>query len=111
MARIFQFPATASARRTGEVVASAEPEATCLWRVLGSNPLFQLAYGIFIILIVITWPLLRWLIMIDLGLQLMRMLLLWGEPGIYAGLTCLLHFSVVGTVACLALFVPLKAFK
>lgn len=112
MARIIQFPAARRAPRPVEVVELApDPRDIGPWRILGRKWLFQLVYGVFLVLVIVTWPLLRWVVMIDLALQLMRMVLLWNEPGAYAGLTCLLHYVVVGATAYLALVVPQKAFK
>ena len=43
---------------------------------------------------VLLWPILQWILSLDCVYQLVRMLYYWNTPGVYAGWTFLLHFSV-----------------
>lgn len=47
------------------------------------------------LIIVLVWPLLRWLVSLDVLFQLIRMVYHWNTPGVYAGWTFLLHFAVL----------------
>ena len=44
---------------------------------------------------VLVWPLLKWLVSIDVFIQAIRMMYHWNTPGTYAGWTFLLHFAVL----------------
>lgn len=44
--------------------------------------------------VALLWPLLRWVVAIDVAWQFFRMLYLWNTPGAIAGWTFLLHFAV-----------------
>lgn len=47
------------------------------------------------IMTVLVWPIVRWIIGIEVGLQFFRMLWYWHTPGVHAGWTFLLHFGVL----------------
>lgn len=44
---------------------------------------------------VLVWPLLKWVLSIEIFFQMLRMFYHWNTPGMYAGWTFLLHFSVL----------------
>lgn len=44
---------------------------------------------------VLIWPLLKWIVSIDVFIQAIRMMYHWNTPGMYAGWTFLLHFAVL----------------
>lgn len=44
---------------------------------------------------VLTWPLFRWVLSLDVTYQLARMVYYWDTPGVYAGWTFALHFLVL----------------
>lgn len=72
------------------------------WRKLWEHPVTELFYSVFVILIFCTWPLLRWLVVADVLVQLLRMLFVGGLATVVA----LMHFLVIGAVAYLVLYVP-----
>lgn len=72
------------------------------WRALWENPLVQAWYRLLVILIVCTWPVLKWFVLFDVLLELTRAMVLGG----FAVLRCLLHLAVIGVAAYLVAFVP-----
>ncbi|TWI62533.1 hypothetical protein IP91_04053 [Pseudoduganella lurida] len=112
MGRIFEFP---KSDRVQERVAPSPsaPEDPALaprpvspWRTLCRNPLFLLVYGVFVMVVVMTWPLLRWVVTVDLMFQLVRAMVLWDTPGVHAGFTCFVHFAVVILLAVIVFAAP-----
>jgi hypothetical protein len=47
------------------------------------------------VVVVLIWPILKWLLSLDVFFQMLRMVYHWNTPGIYAGWTFLLHFSTL----------------
>ena len=47
------------------------------------------------IAVVLVWPVLKWLVSIEVFFQFIRMIYHWNTPGVYAGWTFLLHFAVL----------------
>lgn len=47
------------------------------------------------IVVVLVWPVLKWLVSIEVFFQFIRMIYHWNTPGVYAGWTFLLHFAVL----------------
>lgn len=45
--------------------------------------------------LVLVWPILRWIIGIDVFIQGLRMWWHWHTPGTHAGITFLIHFAVL----------------
>lgn len=45
--------------------------------------------------IVLVWPFVKWVLSIEIFFQMLRMIYHWNTPGVYAGWTFLLHFSVL----------------
>nr|BCU00955.1 KleE protein [uncultured bacterium] len=44
---------------------------------------------------VLVWPVLKWIVSIEVFFQFVRMIYHWDTPGVYAGWTFLVHFSVL----------------
>lgn len=44
---------------------------------------------------VLFWPVLKWIVSLDVLFQAVRMVYYWNTPGIYAGWTFLFHFGVL----------------
>ena len=44
---------------------------------------------------VLVWPILKWVAAIEVFFQFVRMLYHWNTPGVHAGWTFLLHFTVL----------------
>ena len=53
------------------------------------------------IVVALLWPLLKWVLAIDVTWQLVRMLYFWQTPGVHAGWTFLAHFAVLVALTCL----------
>lgn len=47
------------------------------------------------VMTVLAWPLVKWVLSIEIFFQMLRMIYHWDTPGVYAGWTFLLHFSVL----------------
>ena len=55
--------------------------------------------------VALLWPLLKWVLAIDVTWQFARMLYFWQTPSVYAGWTFLCHFAVL---AALTYFVAMR---
>jgi hypothetical protein len=44
---------------------------------------------------VLVWPVLKWVVSIEVFFQFVRMIYHWDTPGVYAGWTFLVHFAVL----------------
>ena len=47
------------------------------------------------VVVVLVWPLLKWIVSIDVFFQFIRMVYHWNTPGVFAGWTFLAHFAVL----------------
>ena len=47
------------------------------------------------VVVVLVWPLLKWIVSIDVFFQFIRMVYHWNTPGVLAGWTFLAHFAVL----------------
>lgn len=47
------------------------------------------------VMTVLIWPMLKWILSIEVFFQLVRMFYYWNTPGMYAGWTFTLHFSLL----------------
>ena len=47
---------------------------------------------------VLVWPILKWILSIEVFFQFARMLYYWNTPGVIAGWTFLLHFAVLTAI-------------
>jgi hypothetical protein len=45
------------------------------------------------VMAVLFWPLLKWVVSIEVVFQMLRMAYYWNTPGVHAGWTFLLHFT------------------
>jgi hypothetical protein len=94
MARIIQFPK--KPRIQARLASSPPPhDENQAWRALWENPIVQILWSLAVVIIVLTWPLLRWLVAADLVIQLLR----WIFIGGLAGFVAVIHFLIVGIVA------------
>ncbi|SDY51820.1 KleE stable inheritance protein [Nitrosomonas halophila] len=50
------------------------------------------------IAVVLVWPVLKWLVSIEVFFQFIRMIYHWNTSGVYAGWTFLLHFVALTTL-------------
>lgn len=65
------------------------------WDEIQRNPLTQALYRLLVAFFTVTWPILRWFVAADIGLQLLRVVFLGG----FAALGALLHLIFVGVLA------------
>jgi hypothetical protein len=47
---------------------------------------------------VLVWPVLKWVLSIEVFFQLLRMFYHWNTPGVHAGWTFLAHFGALATI-------------
>lgn len=47
------------------------------------------------VMIVLTWPIFKWVLSLDIVFQMFHMIYHWNTPGVYAGWNFLLHFFVL----------------
>lgn len=47
------------------------------------------------VVVVLVWPLLKWIVSLDVIFRLIRMIYHWNTPGVFAGWTFLAHFAVL----------------
>lgn len=57
----------------------------------------QVVFVVWFVMVLI-WPLLKWVLSIYVFIVFVRMIVLWGEPGAYAVWTFIWHFSVLAAV-------------
>ncbi|WP_322075521.1 KleE stable inheritance protein [Burkholderia cenocepacia] len=87
MSKIIKFPTIAGAPKEA-VKPSPAPRAE------GAGVLAAIIKAVWVV-VVLVWPILRWVIALDVVFQLVRMLWLWHTPGAHAGWAFLLHFAVL----------------
>jgi hypothetical protein len=85
MAKIIKFPYVAS---PAEKMSNTKERK--LWRVVCSGLIKSV--WLFTALI---WPFFKWIIAFDVVFQFIRMIYYWDTPGVYAGWTFLMHFTVL----------------
>lgn len=88
MSNILQFPARPRKVDVLEVVPVAPRHDGAMkkaWPSVVSG--FQLVLAL-------VWPVLRWVLAIDVAWQFFRMLFQWNTPGVHAGWTFVIHFLV-----------------
>lgn len=92
MAKIYEFPGSKKPHPTGDSGASVPslPSSAAFSR----RALAGLSRGLWTV-IVLAWPVLRWVLSVDVFLRLLVMLYHWDTPGTYAGWTFLLHATVL----------------
>lgn len=72
-----------------------------------ANKIMMGLLGVVWLITTLAWPLLKWVIAIDVTFQFLRMLYHWDTPGVYAGFTFLLHFfAFAGLQYFVAFFTP-----
>ncbi len=74
---------------------------------LKGSGVFACVVKIVWVVTVLVWPLLRWIISLDVVFQLLQMMYYWHTPGVHAGWTVLMHFGVLTALTCfVALYKP-----
>jgi len=49
---------------------------------------------------VLTWPIFKWVLSLDILFQMFRMIYHWNTPDVYAGWNFLMHFSMLTALTC-----------
>lgn len=88
MKNVVKFPAPKVARP----VASAEQTAPA---GPADDTRSNLVLKSLWVVVILLWPLLRYVVILDCVYQFLRMLWFWNSPGTFAGITFLLHFAVL----------------
>lgn len=86
MSNIIQFP---KRKEVAAVPASAAAPAQVSHATAFLAGLIRFVW----VAVVLVWPVLKWIVSIEVFFQLIRMMYHWNTPGIYAGWTFLLHFA------------------
>ena len=91
MARIYDFPGVKKASAAAPAPAPAAPvvPADRFKKVLAA-----ISRGTWTATVLL-WPVLRWVVSIDVFIRLLVMLYHWDTPGTHAGCTFLLHAAVL----------------
>lgn len=88
MAEIINFPRAGAA----PVVASQAPKGR--FNARGRSLLGGVVRFVWVV-VVLVWPVLKWIVSLDVFFQFVRMLYHWKTPDMYVGWTFLVHFSVL----------------
>lgn len=94
MSNIIKFPRSEQAGPVAPVPAAVPVEATKVSNAKGKGFLAGVLRFVWVA-VVLVWPVLKWLVSIEVFFQFVRMVYHWNTPGIYAGWTFLLHFAVL----------------
>nr|ADD63324.1 KleE stable inheritance protein [uncultured bacterium pAKD4]AFU76024.1 KleE stable inheritance protein [Burkholderia cepacia] len=92
MTNIIKFPGKA------EAPAEVAPEPAAQEKPAPAAPrrgLFAPVVKAVWVVVVLVWPLLKWIVSIDVFFQFIRMVYHWNTPGVFAGWTFLAHFAVL----------------
>ncbi len=92
MARILKFPSGQEAPKAKPV--PAEPVPVVAQPPMAKKIGERLLRGVWIG-VVLVWPVLKWIVSIDVFIQMILMFARWDTPGSYAGWTFLAHFAVL----------------
>jgi hypothetical protein len=87
MSNIIQFP-----RR--EVMPPVQEAPQTNNSAQGIGVVSVIVAGVWVV-IVLLWPLLQWIVSLDVLYQLLRTLYYWRTPGVYAGWTLVMHFTAL----------------
>ena len=90
MANIINFPKGANRVPAVEPTAEFKP-ANEPTRLVVSGGLVKVVW----VVAVLVWPVLKWVVTLDVLFQFVRMLYHWNTPGVFAGWTFMLHFTVL----------------
>ena len=89
MTKIINFP-----RRTKPTVEGTPRAATPVPAPVKAGIGSAVVKAVWVVLVLV-WPILKWIVSIDCVFQLIRMFYHWDTPGVHAGVTFLLHFAVL----------------
>jgi hypothetical protein len=93
MTNIIKFPKATEA--TATVVQDTPQQAEKAAPTVKVNGVFARVLKTVWVVTVLVWPVLKWVVSIDVFFQFIRMMYHWNTPGVHAGWTFLLHFAVL----------------
>ena len=107
MAQVIKFPKSLSDKSSdnpppGDVTSTRMPHRH---PSLPRRARHGLRVGLWVLL-VLTWPLWRWLAMTDLFIQFIRTMYYWNTPGMHPGLVLLIHILAMAALAAFLLCEP-----
>ena len=94
MSNIIKFPRNEQAESVAPMEAVASVKPVKVSNAKGKAFLAGVLRFVWIA-VVLVWPVLKWLVSIEVFFQFIRMVYHWNTPGVYAGWTFLLHFAVL----------------
>ena len=94
MSNIIKFPRNEQAEPVAPMEAVASVKPVKVSNAKGKAFLAGVLRFVWIA-VVLVWPVLKWLVSIEVFFQFLRMVYHWNTPGEYAGWTFLLHFAVL----------------
>lgn len=101
MSNVVKFPKPA---RPAPVVPPAAAPAA---RAVDAKKKSRNPIAILQIVVALLWPILKWVVALDVTWQFARMLYHWNTPGVFAGWTFLVHFAVfVGLIYFVSIYRP-----
>ncbi|WP_395827988.1 KleE stable inheritance protein [Collimonas sp.] len=89
MTNIINFP-----RRAKPAIEDAPKAATPLPTPVKAGIGAAVLKAVWVV-VVLVWPILKWVVALDCVYHLIRMMYHWNTPGIHAGVAFLLHFAVL----------------
>jgi len=89
MTNIIKFPA-----KKTQSVDSVQDKSTNRLNVT-TNAVFGCVIRFVWVVTVLTWPVFKWVLSLDILFQMFRMIYHWNTPDVYAGWNFLMHFSVL----------------
>lgn len=107
MAQVIKFPKSLSDKSSDNPPPMAVTPTSMLDRrpSLPRRVRHGLRVGLWI-LVVLTWPLWRWLAIADLFIQFIRTMYYWNSPGMHPGLVLLMHILAMAALAAFLLSEP-----
>lgn len=94
MSNVIKFPKKDGQPVAPEPVKVASASARAVQKVEGHGLLAGLVKFVWMATVLV-WPILRWVVSLEVLFQLLRMFYHWHTPGVHAGWTFLLHFAVL----------------
>jgi len=92
MTNIIKFPA-----KKTQSVGSVQDKSTKHFTVIAKSVFNGVIHFVWVAT-VLTWPIFKWVLSLDILFQLLQMIYHWNTPGVYAGWNFLLHFSVLTAI-------------
>ncbi len=93
MSNIVKFPRATKP----PVIKSVEPTPPTVGKVIDQSLLAGLVKFLWVTTVLV-WPILKWILSIEVFFQFARMLYYWNTLGVIAGWTFLLHFAVLTAI-------------